>query len=338
MRFRVNVKDKEGRMRNRQRGSGIGLATIAVAAMAALIAVAVASAGGTGQAACGTVTLNENSWVGSTANVYVVKNVLEKKLKCSVKVTNITENQPSFQAMADGKIDVVLEDWDNTLVPSNKKYLTSKSVVPVGGNGITGVIGWYIPRYLLKQYPQFKTWRGLKGKESVFKTPESLPNAGTFLGGDPSYVQKDRALIKELGLDLKHVVSGAEPAQVARWTTLYKQHKPVLFYWYDPQYLNAIYDLYRIQLPEAVQGLHRRREDEGQPRLRVRGVPDTRQARLEQVLEERFARAEGHQEVQLDLRGSELRRRTSSRGSTWTRTKPPQYGWPNKATVNSWLK
>jgi glycine betaine/proline transport system substrate-binding protein len=192
--------------------------------------------------------------VGSTANVYVVKNVLEKRLKCSVKVTNITENQPSFQAMADGKIDVVLEDWDNTLVPSNKKYLTSKAVVPVGGNGITGVIGWYIPRYLLKQYPQFKTWKGLKGKESVFKTAESAPNAGTFLGGDPSYVQKDRALIKELGLDLKHVVSGAEPAQVARWTQLYKQKKPVLFYWYDPQYLNAVYDLYRIQLPKRFIG------------------------------------------------------------------------------------
>ncbi len=90
-----------------------------------------------------------------------------------------------------------------------------------------------------------------------------------FLGGDPSYVQKDRALIKELGLNLKHVVAGAEPAQVARWTQLYKQKKPVLFYWYDPQYLNAVYDLYRVQLPEAVQGLHRRREGEGQARLRV---------------------------------------------------------------------
>ena len=117
-------------MSKHQRGRGIGLVALAAAATAALIAVAMASAGGAGPTACGTVTLNENSWVGSTANVYVVKNVLEKKLKCSVKVTNITENQPSFQAMADGKIDVVLEDWDNTLVPSNKKYLTSHAVVP----------------------------------------------------------------------------------------------------------------------------------------------------------------------------------------------------------------
>ena len=70
-----------------------------------------------------------------------------------------------------------------------------------------------------------------------------------FLGGDPSYVQKDRALIKGLGLNLKHVVAGAEPAQVARWSQLYKQKKPVLFYWYDPQYLNAQYDLVQVKLP-----------------------------------------------------------------------------------------
>ena len=232
------------------------LAGLALVVLASLVAAAGALGGGARSAApaCDDVVLNENSWVGSTANVYVVKNVLEKKLKCKVTVTNITEGQPAFQAMADGKIDVVLEDWDNSLVQSNKKYVTTKSIVPVGNNGIAGIIGWYIPRYLLKQYPQFKTWKGLKGKESVFKTAESSPNAGTFLGGDPSYVQKDKALIKELGLDLKHVVSGAEPAQVARWTTLYKQHKPVIFYWYDPQYLNAIYDLYRVQLPKRFKG------------------------------------------------------------------------------------
>ncbi len=28
-------------------------------------------------------------------------------------MTNITESQPGFQAMADGKIDVVLEDWQH---------------------------------------------------------------------------------------------------------------------------------------------------------------------------------------------------------------------------------
>ena len=70
-----------------------------------------------------------------------------------------------------------------------------------------------------------------------------------FLGGDPSYVQKDAQLIKQLGLNFKFVSVGAEPAQVARWTQAYKQKKPILFYWYTPQYLNTAYQLSEMKLP-----------------------------------------------------------------------------------------
>jgi hypothetical protein len=43
--------------------------------------------------------------------------------------------------------------------------------------------------------------------------------------------------------------AGAEPAQVARWSQAYKQKKPILFYWYTPQYLNTAYQLSEIKLP-----------------------------------------------------------------------------------------
>lgn len=261
------------------------VATVATTLVAVLALGATAFAGGSRQAACDEVVLNENSWVGSTANIYVLKYVLEKKVGCKVKVTNITEGQPGFQAMADGKIDVVMEDWQN--LPGFPQYTKSKQVVNLGGNGITGVIGWYIPRYLLKQYPQFKTWKGLKGKEDVFKSPES-GSQGMFLGGDPSYVQKDRMLIKGLGLNLKHVVAGAEPAQVARWSQLYKQRKPVLFYWYDPQYLNAQYDLYRIQLPKRFATCQDDEKKGGDPKKYACEYPSYR---LDKVVSGEFARS-----------------------------------------------
>lgn len=206
--------------------------------------------GGAGQS-CGTVTLNEQAWAGSTANTYVAKYVLEKRLGCKVNITKITEI-PVFQAMADGKVDAVLEDWQH--VDQYKQYVTKqKSVVLVGSNGLIGHIGWFIPRYLLKQYPEFKTWRGLKGKESVFRSPES-GSQGMFLGGDPSYVQKDKELIQALGLNFKHVTVGAEPAEVARFTQLIKQRKPVIFYWWTPQYLNASLDLVEVKLPPRFKG------------------------------------------------------------------------------------
>jgi glycine betaine/proline transport system substrate-binding protein len=267
---------KEGHVQQHRRGrrrhlAGIGL----VVASLALVVAAAAAASGVRQAACDEVVLNENSWTGSSANIYVLKNVLETKLKCKVKVVNITEGQPSFQAMADGKIDVVMEDWGNLAGTPYEK----KSVFSLGSNGITGVIGWFIPRYLLKQYPQFKTWKGLKGKESVFKSPES-GSQGMFLGGDPSYVQKDRALIQGLGLNLKHVVAGAEPAQVARWTQLYKQRKPVLFYWYDPQYLNAQYDLVQVKLPPRFKGCQDDEKKGGDPKKYACEYPSYRLDKL----------------------------------------------------------
>ena len=140
-----------------------------------------------------------------------------------------------------------------------------KTVVDEGPNGVTGVIGWYIPTYLMKQHPEFKTWKGLKGKESLFKSPES-GSQGMFLGGDPSYQQKDKTLITALGLNFKFVSVGAEPAQVARWTQLYKQGKPVLFYWYDPQYLNAQYKLSQVQLPARFKGCKDDEKQGGNPK------------------------------------------------------------------------
>jgi glycine betaine/proline transport system substrate-binding protein len=188
---------------------------------------------------CGKVVLNEQAWAGSTANTYIAKNVLEDKLGCDVEITKITEI-PAFQAMADGKTDAVLEDWQHT--DQYEQYIDKAGTVVQGGPlGVEGHIGWFIPQFVMDEHPEFKTWEGLKGKEDVFNNE--------FLGGDPSYVQKDKELIEALGLDLKHVTAGAEPAQVARWSQAYKQKKPVLFYWYTPQYLNQQYDLAEVKLP-----------------------------------------------------------------------------------------
>ena len=205
-----------------------------------------ASGGGDGGSAaagkdCGKVVLNEQAWAGSTANTYIAKAVLEDELGCEVEVTKVAEI-PVFQAMADGKVDAVLEDWQH--VDEYEQYIEkAKTVVQGGPLGVEGHIGWFVPKYVMDENPEFKTWEGLKGKEDVFK------RATAFLGGDPSYVQKDKQLIEALGLDFKHVTAGAEPAQVARWSQAYKQEEPVLFYWYTPQYLNQEYELAEVKLP-----------------------------------------------------------------------------------------
>jgi glycine betaine/proline transport system substrate-binding protein len=242
-------KEEGGSMSKKIRARFTLLLGASVVAVVGLVSSG-SALGGAGQS-CGTVTLNEYGWAGSTANTYVAKYVLEKRLGCKVEIQKIVE-VPSYQAMADGKIDAVLEDWG---YPDQfKQYVTKqKTVVYAGSNGLTGHIGWFIPKFLLKQYPGFKTWRGLKGKEAVFKSPES-GSQGMFVGGDPSFQQKDKQLIEALGLDFKHVTVGGYSAMVARASQLIKQRKPVIMYWWVPEYLNAQLTLVEVKLPPRFKG------------------------------------------------------------------------------------
>ena len=98
--------------------------------------------GGSGGASagkdCGKVVVNEQAWAGSTANTYIAKAVLEEELGCEVEITKVVEG-PVYQAMADGKVDAVLEDWDH---PNEyKQYVEEAGTVVEGGPlGVKGHI------------------------------------------------------------------------------------------------------------------------------------------------------------------------------------------------------
>ena len=192
----------------------------------------------------------------------------------------------------------------STSTSTRRSSTKAGTVVQGGPLGVEGHIGWFIPKYLMDANPEFATWEGLKGKEDLFKTAES-GSQGMFLGGDPSYVQKDKELIEALGLNFKHVTAGAEPAQVARWSQLYKQEKPVIFYWYTPQYLNQEYELAEVELPPRTRGLQGRREvRRRRPAVQVRVRRDDHQQALQQgVRGERLARVRRAEEDDADERG-----------------------------------
>jgi glycine betaine/proline transport system substrate-binding protein len=228
----------------------LALGALSLAAGATALVGASTSAASS-NADCGTITLNENSWVGSTANVYVVKNVLESKLKCDVKITQIAEI-PVYQALSTGKVDAVLEDWQH--VDQYKQYEQKlKTAQDAGANGVTGHIGWYVPSYVVQQHPEMKTWKGLQKDWALFKTAES-GGKGELLDGDPSYVTNDASLIDTLKLNLKVVYAGGEASQITQVKQAYAQKKPILFYWYTPQWLNAELRLTEVMLPARTPG------------------------------------------------------------------------------------
>lgn len=195
---------------------------------------------------CGSFNLAVSPWVGYEANAAVVAYVAKNDLGCTVVKKNLKE-EISWQGFGTGEVDAVLENWGHEDL--KKKYIEQQKVaVEAGSTGVKGVIGWYVAPWMVEKYPDLKDWHNLNKYASLFKTSES-GGKGQLLDGDPSYVTNDEALVKNLGLEYKVVQGGSETALIQAFRQSEAQKKPLLAYFYEPQWLFDELKLVKIDLP-----------------------------------------------------------------------------------------
>ncbi|MBT1094309.1 ABC transporter substrate-binding protein [Streptomyces sp. Tu102] len=209
-----------------------------------------AGAGG-GPGECGTFNLAVSPWVGYEANAAVIAHVAEKELGCKV-VQKDLKAEIGWQGFESGEVDAIVENWGHDDL--KKKYITEqKTAVNLGPTGNKGIIGWYIPPWIAKQYPDITDWRNLDKYAAKFKTSES-GSKGQLLDGDPSYQTNDEALVKNLKLDFKVVYAGSETALLQAFRDAEKNKKWVIGYFYEPQWLFSEVPLVHIDLPKHTAG------------------------------------------------------------------------------------
>lgn len=202
-------------------------------------------------ASCGTVNLADNAWVGYEADLAVVSYVLKNSLGCKVVVKNISE-QVSWQGFPTGQVDAILENWGHQDLAA--KYITKQKVaVDLGSTGNNGIIGWYVVPWMVAKYPGITNWKNLNKYASLFKTSES-GSMGAFLDGDPSYVTNDAAIIKNLKLNYKVIFTGSEAALITSFRNAQAQKKPMIGYFYEPQWFLAEVPLVHVTLPKWTTG------------------------------------------------------------------------------------
>lgn len=200
---------------------------------------------------CGTVTLASNAWLGYDANLAVVRHLAVTELGCTVKVRKAAEVD-SWEQVARGEVDAILENWGHDDL--KKKYIDDERVVVEGSlTGNRGVIGWYVPPWMVEEYPDITDWRSLNKYADLFVTSKSR-GKGQFLAGDPSFVTNDKALLRNLDLDFTVVYAGSEDALIAAFRTAQRDRKPLLGYFYSPQWLLAEIPLERVELPPYTPG------------------------------------------------------------------------------------
>jgi glycine betaine/proline transport system substrate-binding protein len=204
-----------------------------------------------GAAACGTVNVAMNAWVGYTANAAVYSYVAKNELGCTVVQKDLNE-QISWQGFASGEVDIVIENWGHDDLA--KQYITDQKVaVDAGATGNVGYIGWYVAPWMAEKYPDITEWENLNKYASMLATSES-GGKGQLLDGDPAFVTNDEALVKNLNLDYKVVFSGSEAALIQSFRTAEQNKTPILGYFYEPQWFLAQVPLKKVNLPAWTEG------------------------------------------------------------------------------------
>ncbi|WP_041840966.1 ABC transporter substrate-binding protein [Actinoplanes friuliensis] len=199
----------------------------------------------------GTVKLAINPWVGYEANAAVLGYLLEHELGYTVDKKNLKE-EIAWQGFETGEVDAIVENWGHDDL--KKTYITDKkTAVDLGPTGNKGVIGWYVPQWMADKYPDITDGKNLNKYADLFKTSESK-GKGQLLDGDPSFVTNDKALVANLKLNYEVVFSGSEAAIIKAAQQATAQKKPLLFYFYEPQWLFAKEKYARVKLPAYTAG------------------------------------------------------------------------------------
>ena len=202
-----------------------------------------------------TIQLIANPWNGSAANIAVAAQLLEH-IGYDVEVTDLDENA-QWSAINTGELHASLEVWPSGHGQNRIDFIDNPdgNVVDAGLLGPIGKIGWWMPAYMVDEYPALATAEGFQDPElaGLFATAET-GDLGQILHGDPSWVTFEQDIIDDLGLHLEIVYAGSEEALLAAFDGAFARNDPVLSYFWTPHSAFNTFDLVELELPPEYYG------------------------------------------------------------------------------------
>ncbi|WP_329091203.1 ABC transporter substrate-binding protein [Streptosporangium sp. NBC_01469] len=194
----------------------------------------------------GTVRIAVNGWAGYEAGAAVIGRLLTQELGYRVQTVSLDPLQ-SWEGLEKGTVDVIVENWGREAL--KQTYIEEKKVaVSAGRSGPRGVIGWYVPQWMVDEYPGITDWRQLNKYARLFRTKKS-GDLGQLLDGDPSRATNDEALIRNLDLGYRVVHAGGEKALIDAARRATRDRTPLLMHFYEPQWLFTQIKLAKVSLP-----------------------------------------------------------------------------------------
>jgi glycine betaine/proline transport system substrate-binding protein len=200
------------------------------------------------------VVLGELSWDGSRAITYILQAIIENRLGHEVTIVQ-AESAVIFAAMdkGDGSIDVYTDLWMPNQSEKWAKYIEkgSRETVLVNDQPYTGTQGLFVPGYIQDTYG-IKSVRDLLNPK-IAKLFDSDGNGkGEYWPGGPGWnsTNVEQVKAKSYGYDKyfePYIIS--DSALKAKLKADYRRKKGILFYYWTPEWIHAIYDLRRLEEP-----------------------------------------------------------------------------------------
>jgi glycine betaine/proline transport system substrate-binding protein len=190
------------------------------------------------------VIISEQSWTGSTITCHVLKYVLEKKLDIPVKIIQLA-GSATWAGLEKGDVDVFSDIWETAEIYGIEKYVQQKKVVELSRSYPNAPQGWYIPKYVADKYG-IESIEDLKGKENLFDINND--GKGDLWVGPASWKVAEQNKIRITSYGLAFDASEVEQwAWLAQLKKHYTNKEPVIFYYWEPEWLFTQYELVQIK-------------------------------------------------------------------------------------------
>lgn len=236
--------------------SGGIAAAIAVAFLSAASVPAIAQ--DADAAACGTdrtIDIAEMTWPSAAALAHIHATILEEGYGCDVEIVAGDTVPTSSSMLTRGTPAIAPELWTSAIEEPWSAALAEGSVEELSPAITDGTVeGWFIPQYVVDEYPELTTAEAVIARPDLFADPED-PSKGRLYSCPPGWACElsTSALFEAYGMDdtwnlFSPGSGGALDASIARAFT---REEPILFYYWGPTSILGKFPAVQLEIGEA---------------------------------------------------------------------------------------
>jgi glycine betaine/proline transport system substrate-binding protein len=201
------------------------------------------------------VIIGEQNWTGAVAIQNVLEVVMEKYLDAEVGSIAAAE-QVIWEAMdkSDGSVDILPDAWTEHLPEQMNKYVVkgSRESIILNETPYLGQEGIYVPGFVQDKYNVRKV-ADLANPEIAKLFDTDGDGKGEWWPGAVGWEATNHSEVRAKSYGFApHFTSTTveQPVFLAQLDAAMTQQKPILFYYWEPEWIFAVYDLRKLEEPK----------------------------------------------------------------------------------------